>query len=254
MGYPTPRTAKGQGRDILERLDILEARQWAAPQRLAAVLSSVDDADFVVGAGWFWVGTGTLNNPTPGQNYIVEQYELDSTTRYQQAHRIGAPASQIFAERWTRTRTATGVWTAWKLLSLPTTNFAPVPGAGGLVIGNGSLSGTYSVADGMLTGRIVGSLGSTSSVGGDITFEHPPLPYTGSTMSAGLARLTDSSAGTAYPATVLVNTTRVYARPMGTTAAASGTLFTREIVGSATSPFAWATGDSIVLDFEYPIL
>ncbi|UVG34407.1 hypothetical protein SEA_GAZEBO_38 [Microbacterium phage Gazebo] len=253
MGGPTPRSALSLGKSVEERLTILELRQWIAPERLAGVLGSVADANEPAGSGWFRTDAGALNNPSPGVVYIIEQYELDSTTRYQLAHRIGSPASQIFTERWARTRTGNGGWTAWRLLSLPTTSFAPV--GSGITIGNGTITGQYSVADGMLTGRIVASLGSTSSVSGDLNFEHPPVPYAGSTRSGGLARFIDSSAGTAYPATVLINSSRVYARPMVTTSAAAGTpIWTREANTGASAPFTWAVGDSIVIDFDYPII
>lgn len=262
MPVPTPRTARARGESVDERLQSLESRQWVAPQRLAGILSGAADANEVDGSGWFWLNSpsvtypvASLNSPDATQNYIVEQYELDSTTRYQLATRIGSPASQIFTERWTRTRTASGTWTAWKLISLPTTSFLPVPGSGGIVIGNGTASATYSVSDGILRGRITVNFGSTTTVSGDITFELPPIAYTGGTMVAGGARMGDASAGAALAGTVLVNTTRVYARPFATTSAAVGTaIFTREVSAGASIPFAWGTGDTLTLDFEYPIL
>lgn len=262
MVVPTPRTPVRQGKSVNERLELLELRQWVAPQRLASVLNGAVDANELDGNGWFWLNSpsvtypvATLNSPDPTQNYVVEQYELDSTTRYQLASRIGAPAGQIFTERWTRTRTAVGVWSAWKLISMPTTSFTPVPGAGGIVIGNGTASATYSVSDGILRGRISVNFGSTTTVGGDITFELPPIPYTGATMVAGDSRMVDASTGFAIAATVLVNSLLVYARPFATTSAAVGTAtFTRSVAAGASTPFAWATGDSLTLDFEYPIL
>ncbi|WNT45292.1 hypothetical protein SEA_BABYDOTZ_39 [Microbacterium phage BabyDotz] len=260
--YPTPRTAKGQGRSVQDRLELLEARQWQAPPRLAGVLSPVTDANEVAGTGTFWIASprvgfpvATLNSPDPTQNYALEQHELDTGTRYQIASRIGSPASQIYTERHTRTRSVAGVWTPWSVLSLPTKSFTPVA-AGALVLGNGSISGSYSVADGLLKGRIVVVWGSTTAMSGnDIQFEHPPIPYVGGTMVAGTARITDASANINYYGSVLANNSRLYLRPLGTTeVGAAGVIFTREFSASATVPFVWASGDSFGVDFEYPIL
>ncbi|QKO02791.1 hypothetical protein SEA_KELCOLE_38 [Microbacterium phage Kelcole] len=262
MPVPTPRTARARGESIEDRLYALETRQWLAPQRLAGVLSGITDANEVSGTGTFWISSvrigfpvATLNSPDPTQNYALEQHELDSGTRYQIASRIGSPASQIYTERWTRTRTASGVWTPWSVLSLPTKSFTPVA-AGGLVLGNGSISGSYSVADGLLKARIVVVWGSTTAMSGnDIQFEHPPIPYTGGTIVAGMGRITDASANINYYGSVLLNTSRVYLRPLGTTeVGAAGVIYTREFSASATVPFTWASGDSFGVDFEYPIL
>lgn len=257
MPVPTPRTARARGESVEERLQSLESRQWLAPQRLAGVLTPITDANNVAGTGSFWIAAprvdfppGTLNSPDTSQNYVLDQYELDTTSRYQLASRIGTPSTQIFAERWTRTRTAAGVWTPWKLISSPTKSFTPVPN---FVLGNGTVSGTYSVSDGVVTGRILVTVGSTTAITGDIQFEHP-IPFTGGTISAGTARLTDASPGVNYHALVLVNSSKVYVRPQGATAAASGYIYTREFAAAADVPFVWATGDSFVADFEYPIV
>lgn len=260
--YPTPRTAKGQGRSVQERLDLLEARSWTPPPRLAGTLTPLSDANTAPGTGAFWIAAprvdfpaGTLNSPDASQNYVLDQYELDTGSRYQIASRIGNPASQIFTERWARTRTAAGVWTAWSVLSTPTKSFTPVA-SGGLVLGNGSISGSYSVADGLLKGRIVVVWGSTTAMSGsDIQFDHPPTPYTGTTMVAGMGRITDASANINYYGSVLANTSKLYLRPLGTTeAGAAGVIYTREFSATASVPFTWASGDSIGVDFEYPIL
>ncbi|UVT31308.1 hypothetical protein SEA_MARCIE_44 [Microbacterium phage Marcie] len=261
MPVPTPRTARARGESVEDRLRELESRQWVAPQRLAGVMSGITDANEVAGTGSFWVSSvrigfpvATLNSPDPTQNYVIDQYELDSGTRYQIANRIGSPASQIFTERWTRTRSASGTWTAWSVLSLPSKSFAPVLGAG-LTLGNGTMSGNYSVADGILFGRISFICGSTTVIGGPITFAPLPIPYTSSTRTAGAGRMTDASTGSILPGTVLVNSSAVYLRLMATTIGNPGdVVVTREINTSATQPFTWAAGDSFVLDFDYAIL
>ncbi|AWN07745.1 hypothetical protein HOT31_gp074 [Microbacterium phage Hendrix] len=238
----------------LQSLERAAARngRFVLPDRLKGVLSRTLDANEMQGSGWFWLTTNGGNSPDITQNYIIEQYELDSTTRYQQAWRIGSPPNFIFAERWTRTRTGNGGWTAWKLLSYPTTSFTPT--LTGMAQGNGTLSGTFSVADGIVTGRIIFVLGSTSGVSSDLRFSYPPFPYSGSTMNAGFGRLTDSSQGIAAQATVLCNSSFIYARPLAATTIDSTTQYLRELQGSASIPFAWGAGDSMVLDFSYPIV
>ncbi|UDL15413.1 hypothetical protein SEA_PEPE25_38 [Microbacterium phage Pepe25] len=250
MGYPTPRTAKGQGRDILERLDILEARQWAAPQRLASALSTATDADDLLGTGVFWVTPATPHSPPVDAHFVIEQYELDSGTRYQMANRIGTPATSIFAERWTRMKTGSGAWTDWRLISLPTTNFTPEPG-GGITLGNATVSGQYGIADGIVTGRIRIVFGSTTVMAGDLQFL-PPVPVlTGLSSNAhdGGGRFGDVSAGAVYDLHVLTTGSRIYARPLSS---AGG--FVTQSFTSATAPFTWAVGDYIEISFIYPII
>jgi hypothetical protein len=261
MAAPTPRTAYERAKTTEGRLEALESRVWTPPLRLAGIMSGIKDANDVNGTGSFWISSvrigfpvPTLNSPDPSQNYVVEQYELDSGTRYQIANRIGSPASQIFTERWTRTRSASGTWTDWAVLSLPSKSFAPVLGAG-LTLGNGTMSGNYSVADGILFGRISFIFGSTTVVSGPITFAPLPIPYTSSTRTAGMGRMTDASTGSILPGVVLVNSSAVYLRLMATTMASFGySIVTREINTSPSQPFTWAAGDSFVLDFDYAIL
>lgn len=255
--YPTPRTAKGQGRSVQDRLELLEARQWQAPPRLAGILSPVTDANDVYGTGTFWISSvrigfpvATLNSPDPTQNYVLEQHELDSGTRYQIASRIGSPASQIYTERWTRTRTGSGTWTPWSVLSLPSKSFTPVLGTG-LTLGNGTMSGNYSVADGILFGRITLGIGSTTVIGSSITFGQLPIPYVSSTRTAGQCRMTDASTGFICPGVVLINSSLIYAR---VSTLVSGETYPREFSTAPTIPFVWSTGDTIVLDFDYAIL
>ncbi|QNJ55965.1 hypothetical protein SEA_RASPUTIA_75 [Microbacterium phage Rasputia] len=238
----------------LQGLERAAARngRYVLPPRLAAVLSSVADANEFSGSGWFRVGPATTNAPTPA-DYVVEQYELDSTSRYQQAWKIGSPATQIFAERWTRTRTAAGVWTAWKIISQPTKSFTP--SATTITVGNGSISGTYSISDGILTGRIVLTVGSTTVVNTDCQFDHPPVPFVGSTMSAGRSRMTDTSTGQNVIGSVLVNSSKIYNRLQAVVNAPDGELsYLAELTMIASRPFTWAAGDSMVLDFSYPVV
>ncbi|QNJ55538.1 hypothetical protein SEA_PHINKY_46 [Microbacterium phage Phinky] len=249
MGGPTPRTALSRGRDVETRLQLLELRPLILPERLVSALSTADDANELVGTGSFWVMPTTLNSPPTTAHYVIEQYELTSGTRYQLATRIGTPTNQIFTERWTRTRTGSGAWTAWNPISLQTTAFTPVA-TGGLTLGNSTVTATYSIADGVLFGRIIVTLGSTAVVNGDIQFDHPPIRYSGTTRSAGQTRMTDASTGINYPGTVLVNSTRLYARLIATT----DTVYPREMPASASGPFPWTTGDTLAIDFSYPIL
>lgn len=261
MAAPTPRTAYERAKSTEGRLEALESRVWTPPQRIAGIMTGARDANDLQGTGSFWISSvrigfpvATLNSPDPTQNYVVDQYELDSSTRYQIASRIGSPASQIFTERWTRTRNASGVWSAWSALSLPSKSFTPVTGSG-FSLGNGTMSGTYSVADGVLFGRISVTWGSTTVLTSAITFEQTPIPYTGSTRTAGLSRMSDASAGVLYPGVVLINSNLIYARVWATTSGNPGdTTVTREINTNPTTPFTWAAGDTLVMEFDYAIL
>lgn len=61
MGVPTPRNAEALGKEILQRLDLLERR--LLPDRLQAGGQEVLDWDNAVGAGFYWSDTGAANTP-----------------------------------------------------------------------------------------------------------------------------------------------------------------------------------------------
>ncbi|QUE25335.1 hypothetical protein SEA_FIZZLES_40 [Microbacterium phage Fizzles] len=248
MGAPTPRTAARLGQSVQERLEILENRQWVSPERLTGILMTVDDANEAYGSGWFRVGPTTLNGPT-ASDYIIEQYELDSTSRYQQAWRIGSPATSIFAERWSRSRSPLGVWTAWRLISQPLKSFTPVA-ASGLTPGNGTLTGVYEVSDGMVSGRITLSLGPTSAITGDLRFDAPLTPNgsMGNRFASDGARIVQASSQAQYDCQVIVTTAGIYVRPRSVVSN-----FVRLTSLNSTTPITWAAGDVIETTFHYPL-
>lgn len=55
---PTPRTAVGQGRDVAQRLDLLEARIGQLPERLSTQGARIDDWDEAVSTGFYWSPDG----------------------------------------------------------------------------------------------------------------------------------------------------------------------------------------------------
>lgn len=88
------------------------------------------------------------------------------------------------------------------------------------------------------------TLGSTSSIGGDLKLTLPAtsVAYGGAgAVNLGMANLFDSSAGRVYAANVQWNTTAdVVIRP-----SASDLTYTYYVTGSSTVPFTWATSDEI---------
>lgn len=237
-----------------QRVSNLERTGGLLPARLGPYLvgnSPSNNADNLDENGSYWVGSGQLNTPDPATNWEIRVtgalLSSGVVSVYQEALRF---FDTYTSDRWARVRTA-GVWSAWKPMGLRTRNFTPTA-AGALALGDGTIGGTYSVSDGVLFGFITCTLGSTSAVNGDILFGLP-MPYSGSTREAGTARLTDASSGANHVASVLVNSSNIYIRPLGATTAASGDIFQREFSAASSRPFVWAAGDVIAATFSYPI-
>ncbi|WKW85414.1 minor tail protein [Microbacterium phage Milani] len=229
------------------RVSQLERTGGLLPARLATTSAARADANDLVENGTYWLASGSANSPDPGATYAVEVSALNQGSIYQEARRLG---DGVYAyDRYARNR-AGGTWSAWKPLGMRTRNFSPNPTS--LTLGDGTVGGTYSVSDGVLFGFITLTLGSTTSITGDIQFDLP-MPYAGSTREVGVGRLTDASTGANFTASILVNSSRVYVRPLGVVAAASGNTFQREFSASSSIPFVWAAGDVIAATFHYPI-
>ncbi|UVF61361.1 minor tail protein [Microbacterium phage Sparcetus] len=207
------------------------------------------DANLAVEAGTYWLGNGSGNSPDSVSNYALEVVALSNGSIYQEARRFGAG---IYAfDHYTRSRNS-GVWSAWKALGLATKTFSPTIKAG-LTLGNGTLTGSYSLSDGFVSITITLIFGSTTAMTGDLQFDLPPFTLAGGgTRTAGSSRQIDTSAGRGYPGIVLVNANTVFARTQVVPGAASGALFVFEGFTAASNPFPWASGDSIVLNFDYP--
>lgn len=252
MGGPTPRTAVAAQQDIRLRLDLLERRlaTGVVPSRLGPVLARVRDGNDAVPTGTFWLlqGGSTLNSPDTAQHWAVETFALDSGSYYQRASRIGATA--IYADVWVRRFSAT--WSAWTPLSLSLRGFTPTVGAG-VTLGNGTLTGVYELSDGVCSGRISFTLGSTSAITGDIRYNLAPIGVAvnmGNRYATNGARIIDATDSAQYDAQVIVNTQGIYVRPRvlpSGTAVQLGTM-------SATVPIPWAAGDVIETTFSYPTI
>lgn len=112
-------------------------------------------------------------------------------------------------------------------------------------VGNGSIVGSYSKIGRLVTGTLVYTLGSTSTVGTNINFT-VPVTAGESVMPIGVAYYTDAD-GSQYPAMgLLISTTTV--QPIQT-----GTAGTYGTAGgtTATVPFTWTTSDLIRMTFVY---
>lgn len=207
------------------------------------------DADQAPMQGTYYLAPGSANVPDPAMHWEVSETRLAAGSRFQEARRVGV-AGAYALDRWTRTYSGTA-WTAWRAVSLATRTFTPAI-VSGLTLGNGTLTGTYSISDGMLHGQIIFIMGSSSAVSGNMLFGLPQ-PYNLSARTAGQTRMVDASAGLAFAGWTLVASTGIQMRPMGADAAASGLLFTREASTSATAPFTWAVSDTALASFDYPI-
>lgn len=259
MGYPTRRDPVGQGRDILERIDLLErrtARGYTLPDRLRPAIATFLDANDMVETGGYLLPAGglVLNSPDSTYAWLIEAAALASESVYQKAVRIGSPIAEIYAEEWVRARAVGGgAWSAWSLLNRPTTAFSPEPlSTSVLSIGNGTMSGRYEVANRVLTGRIRITFGSTTTLSGDLIMI-PPLPVSGNiglNVHDGDGRL--NFGGTAlFNAVVLVTTAGVYIRTNRT--GGTGAAYLVQTPLSASVPSIWGTGHVIDVAFSYPI-
>ncbi|QJD53427.1 minor tail protein [Microbacterium phage Lynlen] len=232
-----------------QRVGQVERLIGGLPPRLSPTSAIIANADDLVENGTYWLSAGA-GTPDGVSHFAVEVVALSNGSIYQEARRFAGGAYAV--DHYVRNR-ASGVWSPWKALGLGTKSWVPTIIGSTNQVGNGSLSGSYSLSDGLVTGRVIWTLGSTSVIGADLQFTHCPLPYTGTTRSAGMARLSDTSSSIVHQAVVLTNSSAIYVRPMGATTAASGEIYSREYSMLATRPFTWAVGDSIVAEFTYPI-
>jgi hypothetical protein len=128
-------------------------------------------------------------------------------------------------------------------MDLPRTPYTPTWTGGSPAIGNGILNGSYLYDGDVCKVSIQLTIGSTTTLGsGAWSFS---LPFTSlARTSVGSAVLYDTSAAFAYAGVTWIQ--------------ASGTTV-RIALGSSTSlagaavPFAWATGDTISMYFEFPV-
>jgi len=248
MGEPTPRTADQLFSSILSRLTGLERRmgKTVLPERLSGVKTAILDANLAVDSGSYWLSSGGLNKPTTGTHWHIDVLAIGTGSVYQEAKLIG---TGFYEERWVRAYIGSS-WSAWRLLDRGTTSFTPTI-VTGITLGNGTVSGRYAVANGILNGRIRLVFGSTTalSVSGDLVFGHPyPIGDFGFTSLDGDGRL---NAGTAFNAAILINATGIFVRAIRL--GGEGNQFPTQVQVTPTVPATWGSGHAIEIAFTYPI-
>ena len=132
-------------------------------------------------------------------------------------------------------------WGGWTLESRRATSF--LPRTGSFAVGNGSINGSYSVANSSLTMQINVTIGTTTSFSGWPIFFLPLTAQfnTGDGSIVGHALMKDASAGTLFVGGVLQNASD----------AISPIFFTSWLQNSTAGfvdqngPVPWSTGDSI---------
>lgn len=140
----------------------------------------------------------------------------------------------------------------WRLWDSWGETYAPTWGSN-VTVGNGTTSGFYQFSSGVGTFVTSLTLGSTSAVNGSIsvflpsnmTLSSPALTAT----VIGDGRFRDNSTGNVFDSRVRTATTSAV---IAEVLIASGEYLQVSGLG-ATTPFTWATGDSITLRFTFPI-
>ena len=119
-----------------------------------------------------------------------------------------------------------------------------------LTVGNGTLTAKITEQHGNIKGHVEFVLGSTSSIGGSVSFTAPAAPsgYGFFTREpVGLVMLRDVSPAAAYIGqVVIVNSTDLGIRVLDVSAT-----YPTQIVISASVPMTWATGDQLAFSFDY---
>lgn len=128
-------------------------------------------------------------------------------------------------------------------ISMPRTNYVPTWTGGSPTLGDGTLNASYVYDGDTCRGNIQLTIGSTTTLGsGAWSFS---LPKQCARNVSGSCYVEDAS-----PVAVYAGTSHIQAAASTVRAAISG--FTSAYLGSAT-PIAWATGDKIEIDFDYPV-
>lgn len=126
------------------------------------------------------------------------------------------------------------------------TSYTPTVGGTGWALGNGTVSGAYIAAGGLVTFRMFFQLGTTSTAGASaLTLTLPVTCQNGGYFHS--AMLLDSSTSTRYHGAGLTASSSGTMTMYGHTGAGSGAMG-----GLTTSaPFAWASGDLIAVTGTY---
>ena len=120
MGVPSPRTAIQRGRDIDQRLDLLERAMvtTSLPPRLSSAGEQVQDWNDIILPGFYWSDSAALNPPVSGQPWAGVTLRLGEggtviQTVYQGS--LGVPADA--AKPGMRRYQVAGAWTPWTAIS-----------------------------------------------------------------------------------------------------------------------------------------
>jgi hypothetical protein len=128
-----------------------------------------------------------------------------------------------------------------------TTSFTP--GWSGLTVGNGTLNyATYVRVQNFIMVQVSFTLGSTSSVTGNIFIGNPVAAANGTQGPCGTSVFGDVSTGVTYTGVTSMNIGFLQAIPQNV----AGTYSTFEVT-SSTVPFTWATGDIIQFQGFYRV-
>ena len=181
-------------------------------------------------------------NPFGSNPVIAFQWDLHVVRDHRDRVRQTATTSDTNQAGWEFVRERIGsTWTDWRVVSSPSTSYTPTL-RGGATVGNGTLEGSCSVHNGLLMGSFVFTLGSTSAITGDLSFDRPLPPAT--TMPYAFpGRI--AQGGSFYPTQVLI---------------ASGRIWVRLIDGerirglSSSLPGSWSAGHKVEATFTYPII
>lgn len=115
------------------------------------------------------------------------------------------------------------------------------PTLGGWTLGNGTLVGKWMSANKLVMGRIEYTVGSTDTKSGTLTFATPVTPNLINGATCGRAGLFDTSAAN-----------RAFRHVFwGSAANAFFATSEADVRITPTTPWTWATGDQVFIDFEY---
>lgn len=115
------------------------------------------------------------------------------------------------------------------------------PTLGGWTLGNGTLVGKYSQAGKLVIGRIEYTVGSTDTKAGTLIFATPVAPNLVNGATCGRAGLFDTSAAN-----------RAFRHVFwGSASNAFFATSENDTRITPTTPWTWATGDQVFIDFEY---
>lgn len=210
--------------------------------------SWVVDANGIYENGWYWGSGSSANSPTSSPFLLeVRQRGGGAGAMHQRVQRLDPNSSYRNAE-WTRySRNGGDTWTDWALRHIPSGPFS-VAVRSGVTVGNGTLTGEYAVADGVLSGRISFQLGSTSKITGEVRFRTPHEPE-GALFRYGRGRARISGGGN-YDIMTLVAGTSVFARAVHS----SSNGYSKQRGLNSSRPAAWTTGSVLEMDFSYPCM